>query len=333
MKEDNKNSTDDLLIQILTGLASENEILEFEHWLAASENNQNYFRKFKSVLDSTSNLKDYEDIDVESSLKNVKKRIDFGQTDNKIRPLWMLVRVAAVLVLFLGIYLIFKSKSASVETLKMVKIEATNELKTAILPDSTVVTLNLASSIEYPEKFEGNERRVKFEGEAYFKVTPNKAKPFIIETAKSEVRVVGTAFNFRAINNSKTESVIVTEGVVLFSGKANETKTPISLKIGQKGILDSELKLLKREDNKDLNFMSWKTGIFEFSNVSLNDALNAFSGFYKCKFEIIDVQLKSYQFSGKYEKLKIEELIEVLEMTMNVKIEDSNGTYLIKAAK
>jgi len=333
MKENNKNSIDDLLIRYLTGLATENEILEFEQWLEIDESNRVYFQKFKSFWESTSNLKDYQEINVESSLKNVKKRIDFGQAGGKIKPLWMFIRIAAVLVFFLGIYLVFKSKSGSVESIKMVKIEATNETKITILPDSTVVTLNVASSIEYPENFEDSERRVKFEGEAYFEVTPNKAKPFIIETSKSEVKVVGTAFNLKAFSKAAIESIIVTEGEVLFSGKTNETKNPVSLKKGEKGILNIDKQLLKKEANLDLNFISWKTGIFVFNNALLSEALNLFSGFYNCNFEIATSELKSYRINGKYQNLKIEELIEVLEMTINIEIEKSNNTYLIKAAK
>jgi len=333
MKENNKNSIDDLLVKYLTGFASKDENLEMEAWLALDQNNRDYFQKFKNVWESSANLKEYEDIDVESSLKNVKKRINFGKSSQKTEVLWMFARIAAVLVFFLGIYLVFKSKNGSDEGLKMVKIEALNEQKTVILPDKTVVTLNLSSSIEYPSKFDGNERRVKFEGEAYFEVSPNKTKPFIIETKQSEVKVVGTAFNLKAFANATMESIVVSEGVVLFSGKASETNNPIKLEKGEKGILDLDQKLLKKEENRDLNFMSWKTGVFEFNNSPLSDALLVFSGFYKCDFEIADSHLKSLQISGKYEKLKLNELIEVLELTMDVKFEKSGKNYLIKSAK
>ncbi len=333
MKEKSNNSIDDLLIKYLTGLASKEEILDFENWSDLDENNRDYYRKFKSVWESSSNLKEYNDIDVESSLKNVKKRIDFEKNNEKAVVLWMFARIAAVLVFFFGIYLVFKSKSGLDESNKLVKIEALNEKKTVILPDKTIVTLNLSSSIEYPSEFKGNERRVKFEGEAYFEVHHDKKKPFIIETRQSEVKVVGTAFNLKAIVNDRDESIVVTEGLVLFSGKANKTKIPISLKKGEKGILVQEQNLLFKEENRDLNFMSWKTGVFEFNNSPLTEALIVFSGFYKCNFKVIDSQLNSYQISGKYEKLKLEELIEVLELTIQVKIEKSGQTYLIKEAK
>lgn len=318
MKDNNKNSIDELLIRYLTDLATDDEKVEVVEWLNFNNENQNYFNKFKSVWESSSNLKAYEEIDTESSLKSIKKRIDFKpKPEAKVKPLWMLMRVAAILVIFLGLYLIFSNKDDITESISVVKIECTTEVKTVILPDKSVVTLNLASLIEYPEKFDGNERRIKFKGEAYFEISPDKSKPFIIETGKSETKVVGTAFNLKAKVGEKTESIVVTEGIVEFSGKTEATKHPVRLVKGEKAILNNEL---KKEKNEDPNFMSWKTGVFVFDDQRLKDALPVLSGYYKVEFELNDSLLSSYTLSGNYDKLKLDELIEVLEMTLNLKI-------------
>lgn len=318
MKDNNKNSIDELLVRYLTGIASIDEKIEVEEWLSLNEENQNYFNKFREVWEISSNLKAYQEIDTESSLKNVKNRIDFkSKPEAKVRPLWMFMRVAAILIVFVGIYLIFNNKSNNAETAKMIKIESTNDLKTVVLPDKTVVTMNLASVIEYPENFTGNERRVKFEGEAYFQVSPDKTKPFIIETGKSETRVVGTAFNLNARASEENESIVVTEGIVEFSGKTEKTKVPVRLVKGEKAVLNAEL---KKEENNDINFMSWKTGVFVFDNQNLSEALNALSGYYHVEFKLNDSALSNYTLSGNYEKLSLDELIEILEMTIHVKI-------------
>lgn len=329
MKDNKKNSIDELLIRYLTGIVTDNERVELEKWLNSNEENRNYFNKFKSVWELSSNLKEYREIDTESSLKNVKKRIDFNsKTEAKVKPLWMAMRIAAILVIFFGIYLIFSKKEDVSDTLKIVKIESSDKIKVLILPDSSIITLNLASVIEYPENFEGKERRVKFKGEAYFEVVPNKSRPFIIETSKSETRVVGTAFNLKAVADEKTESIVVTEGIVEFSGKTATTKKAVKLEKGEKAILNSEL---KKEKNTDPNFMAWKTGVLVFDNQNLLDALQVLSGFYKVKFMVKDSVLTSYTLSGRYEKLSISELTEVLEMTLNLKVEKQGEIYWLKS--
>jgi len=328
MKDNKKNSIDELLIKNLTDFATDSEKVELEKWLSLNEENQNYFNKFKSVWELSSNVKEYQEIDTESSLKNVKKRIDFNtKPKTKVKALWMAIRIAAILVLFFGLYFIFSNKGATSDTFKMVKVESPDKIKVIVLPDSTVVTLNLASVIEYPENFEGKERRVKFKGEAYFEVTPNKLKPFIIETNKSETKVVGTAFNLKAIANNETESIVVTEGIVEFSGKTESTKKAVLIEKGGKATLNSEL---KKEKNTNPNFMAWKTGVFVFDNQNLVESLQELSEFYHVKFKIQDTVLTSYTLNGRYEKLSINELVEILEMTLDIKVEKQGEIYWLK---
>jgi transmembrane sensor len=328
VEEINKNSIDELLIRYLTGFATEDQRMEAETWMNSGEENRNYFEKFKSVYLASSKMKEYQKIDTESSLKNVKQRIDFGSHKTTIRPLYAAIRIAAVLIIALGLFFIFKDNETNLPKETMVKIESFENLKTVTLPDGSVVTMNVASLIEYPENFEGSERRIKFEGEAYFEVAPDKSKPFIIETDKSETKVVGTAFNLKTVTDSEAESIVVTEGIVEFSGKTKKTNKPVRLVKGDKAVLTSEL---KKEKNSDLNFMAWKTGVLVFDNENLVSALKVLSDFYKVDLQINDSSLNDYTISGRYEKsLNTTELPEVLEMVLNIEIEKKGKTYWLK---
>jgi len=328
MKDNKDNMIDELLFRYLAGMATGNERTEAEKWIGLSEENSHYFEKFRTIWKSSSNLDVYEQIDTESSLKNVKKRIDFKQKEQiKLRPLWIAMRIAAILIISFGIYLIFRQHDDFKQEIKLTKIETGNEVKTFVLPDSTIVDLNRNSQIEYSENFNKAERRVKFEGEAYFEVKPNKSCPFIIETSRSETRVLGTAFNLKAYSNLKIESILVTHGMVEFSKKAGKVDQKVQLVKGEMAVLSTEL---KKETNPDLNFMSWKTGIFIFKNEPLPNALELLSAYYQVDFKIEDSSLQSFSISGKYEKLSLQQLIEVLEITLGTKLEKKNGQYCLK---
>ena len=73
---------------------------------------------------------------------------------------------------------------------------------TLILSDGTQVWLNAETSLRYPVEFVGNERKVYLEGEAFFDVTHDKQKQFVVETEKAKVQVYGTAFMFTLIPTS-----------------------------------------------------------------------------------------------------------------------------------
>jgi len=67
-----------------------------------------------------------------------------------------------------------------------------------ILPDSTQVWLNAASTLRFPNEFTADAREVEVSGEAYFEIAPDKNRPFRVKTKAQTIQVLGTAFNVHA---------------------------------------------------------------------------------------------------------------------------------------
>ena len=82
------------------------------------------------------------------------------------------------------------------------------------LPDGTLLTLNSCSRIRYPERFIDDERRVVLEGEGYFQVFKNERQPFIVNTSRLNVRVLGTHFDVKSYSSDEIVSVDVESGKV-----------------------------------------------------------------------------------------------------------------------
>lgn len=72
------------------------------------------------------------------------------------------------------------------------------ETRTVTLPDQTEIVLNRYSSLTYPERFRGKDRKVQLQGEAYFEVSKDAAHPFKVEAGAIIVQVLGTHFNVEA---------------------------------------------------------------------------------------------------------------------------------------
>lgn len=130
---------------------------------------------------------------------------------------WM--KVAAVLVLFISFPLYnyvtkaIEVKTTDVPTLQISKAHTGKMLK-LILEDGSEILLNSGSVIKYPKHFDKNKREVYLEGEAFFKVTHNAAKPFIVNTGKIKTTVLGTSFNIRAYPEIDQIKVTVATGKV-----------------------------------------------------------------------------------------------------------------------
>lgn len=130
---------------------------------------------------------------------------------------WM--KVAAVLVLFISFPLYnYVTKSIDLRKVDAAMLQVskahTGKMLKLILEDGSEILLNSGSLIKYPKHFDENKREVYLEGEAFFKVTHNAEKPFIVNTGKIKTTVLGTSFNIRAYPEIDQIKVTVATGKV-----------------------------------------------------------------------------------------------------------------------
>ena len=173
------------------------------------------------------------------------------------------------------------------------KTDLVNELNTAITPnmrtlkielsDGTEVTLNANSKLIYPVQFNGDDRVVILEGEAYFNVKKSK-KQFVVETNYLSVNVYGTEFNVNTSSDSKIETVLV-KGAVGVKDKNGK----ISLMMPNQGCTYDIEKNEYRVENVDVeNYISWMKNEFKYKDVDLDYLLNVISKWYGVDFIIKD---------------------------------------------
>lgn len=149
------------------------------------------------------------------------------------------------------------------------------------LPDGTQVWLNAASSITYPTAFTNRERKVEITGEAYFEVTKNPNKPFIVAlpstggTGGGFVEVLGTHFNINAYEDEQNIQTTLLEGRI----RLVHQRQTVVLKPGQQAAITSVT--MQLIDNPDLEMvMAWKNGSFSFKQAHLNVVLRQLSRWY-----------------------------------------------------
>ncbi len=94
-----------------------------------------------------------------------------------------------------------------------------------VLPDGSKVWLNAASSLKFPVVFNGNERKIELDGEGYFKVAPDKNKPFKVVTGNQMVQALGTTFNVNAYSDEVVVSTTLVEGSVVVTGITKKSDT------------------------------------------------------------------------------------------------------------
>jgi len=203
-----------------------------------------------------------------------------------------------------------------------------------VLPDGTKVTLNHSSTISYPENFTGDTREITLSGEAFFDVTPNPKKPFIIKTNSASVKVLGTSFNVYAYNNVPIVEVVVKTGKVelLENTSPDVTKTGnVLLLPGEKGVFDKLNRKISKESTLNNNNLSWITQEIEFDYTPLNEVVGALSRTFNLQIDVDKSVDQNLQLSATFNKQKPDYIMDVVALTLNLKVEKTgNNRFLIK---
>jgi ferric-dicitrate binding protein FerR (iron transport regulator) len=186
------------------------------------------------------------------------------------------------------------------------------------------VWLNKDATLTYPSEFSNTTRSVALEGEAFFEITKNKNKPFIVEIKNANVEVLGTSFNINS-SNIKTE-VIVATGKVKVSNK-NATQSEI-ITLGNSVIVSNND--VKKHKTDNVNYLAWKTGDFKFKEAKISEAIEDLNTYYKTKIAIENNQVFECSLTANFEKEKLENIIEVIKLTCNVNVIKESNKYILK---
>ncbi len=311
-----KNPEYSEIIAFIKGELSESQQHEINGWIAANPDNQKHFERVRDIWD----LHGKKAEQYQPQMDVAWQRIETAIEDKT--PLWhWMYRVAAALVVMVGIAYFMINRQEETSTLNFIEQVADSGPRTINLPDGSVITLKQGSKIIFDENFDQSTRHIQLEGEAFFEVARDEERPFIINTAFSKTEVLGTSFSI--VESEEATILNVVSGKVSFSSKDEQ----IILTKGDRGTLSSSGQLIK-STNTDLNFLSWKTGQLFFENASLETVLRALE-------EHFDVQ---FQFTGndatittQFNNQSLEEVLDILSGTLDIEIIPLDSkTYIVK---
>ncbi|NRF40385.1 FecR family protein [Pedobacter foliorum] len=139
-----------------------------------------------------------------------------------------------------------------------------------MLPDSSVVYLGAGSSISFPERFAVKERMLTLTGEAFFEVSKNPERPFVIYTDKIRTTVLGTSFKITAFKGDPLSVEVATGKVRVSRMERGKGATELAVLIPGEGIRwdgKSEKAVAISADIRAVK--GWATGEISFRNRSL----------------------------------------------------------------
>ena len=225
-----------------------------------------------------------------------------------------------------------------------------------ILPDGSQVWLNAGSNLDYNnEDFNKNVREVSLNGEAYFDVTKNAEKPFVIHTKTMDIKVIGTAFNVRSYNNEKTAEASLIRGTievtlknrngVKFTLKPNEkvsvanTETAeisvrankkVAVKENSKPVPEFSVDPLKPNPvNNIIPEIAWTDNRLYFEDESLEDLAPILERWFGKTVIVQNESLKRNRYRGNFKNETIENVLSYLRFSKPFNFKFENDTVVI----
>jgi ferric-dicitrate binding protein FerR (iron transport regulator) len=268
-------------------------------------------------------------LDTDAGLRRLQDRIaaEKGAKVVPMRGRWLRA-VAAAVALAVAAFVGMEFFGNSVE---WVTVTAKLDRQEVALPDGSLVWLKENAQLSYVEDFNGDTRQLKLEGEAFFDVAKNPAKPFIIQAGEGTVTVLGTSFSIETDDNF-TE-VLVKTGKVAF--KATNDIDPVLLTKNMKAEFQTGTNAPFVNTKVSLNELAWQSGVLKYRGEALKQILSDVEKTYNISIELTNKNLANCTFTDILQlkdKTVAQALAGLLTQT-KLKLVEDNGVYRLLGGK
>jgi len=322
-----------LLAKFITGQGTPDENKRAGEWIELSSQNREIYNQLVKIWERSRKTQTDFTPDIEKALEAVNAKLsqenlqDVSNTAKSSKLLRFLLRIAAVLMVMAGSWIIFNQIQHREE---IMTADNTGKPMDVRLPDGSLVTLNTGATLRYPHVFRKQKREVKLSGEAFFDVSSNPGKPFIVKTENTFIRVLGTSFNVRALKNEASVVVTVEEGRVEFGSVLEPEKSGVEIAAGETGILEKG-KSPSIASTRDNNYLAWKTGILTFHKAPVTEVIHAVEKYFFVRIQSENRFLDSVSVDVTLYRENKAEMIKTIEMLIGFSIIPKDSLYIITA--
>lgn len=270
-------------------------------------------------------MREIDNFNTDKAWDNLHSKLDnenlIDERKTKVLSMQRIIAIAASVAILISIGFYTANNS-----LKKQDVYANNSQETKIitLVDGSKVYLNANSSISLASSFNEKVREIELSGEAFFEISRNEDKPFIVNVNGAQVKVLGTSFNVNPESDNGLEVTVRTGKVQLCD--CLETGENVILIKGEKGNLANHS--LSKMLNDRVNYLAWINKKLIFKSTPLSEVVKDINASYHSNIVIND-EIATMLLTTTYDSLSVEEVIESLSLTFNLVVEHDNNQVLL----
>lgn len=239
-----------------------------------------------------------------------------------------LMRAAATLLLMLATGLsIYLYTVRQLTMPDMIVAVEKGQKATVTLPDGSKVWVNSDSRLTYGSRFNAKERILQLEGEAYFEVTPDKDRPFIVETNHLSVEALGTSFDVKSYEEEDHISTVLMTGKV----KVESQKDCMLLEPNEKITFNKTTGSMRKSTLEDaVGYADWKFNLLSFQAETFEQIVHTLQRYYNTRIVFESESLKKYRFTGSIGNTSLESVLQILSLTSPLTYEVRDSVILLR---
>ncbi|MDJ1480710.1 FecR domain-containing protein [Cytophagaceae bacterium YF14B1] len=291
-----------------------------EHWL-------------DSLHTQSEDLSATEEVRIKASLQ---ERIDTAikEEENIIAlpvrqfPVWRVASVILLVALAAGVGIwIGKGHFLKTSVAYMEIYNPPGRQKVIQLSDKSLVYMNADTRIRVPKSFSGNIRQVYLEGEAFFEVTKDPKKPFVITSGKINTRVLGTSFNVKAYKDDSQIEVAVRTGKV----QVGDSMQTVFLTPNQKASYSIKEQLLTQTNVTQLeNYTAWMEGNLVFEDKTLPEIIQILNRKYNVTIQLENKELSQCKLNARFKNEPLPRIVEKICLYLGARYKKVGNQIIIK---
>lgn len=299
------------LYRFFEGNATFEEEKQIRQWMDTSEENRATFLRERKIYDTTL-----------LTPPNISKTNRKGRT-----IMWYRIgTIAATLLLLIvsSFYIHTRLQENNIPEYNTLIVPAGQRIH-LILADNTDIWLNANTTFRYPSEFSKKNRTVYLDGEAFFNVSKDDTKPFLVKTSSGDIKVTGTSFNVEAYSKQGGFETSLFEGSVEIYKDDHRLTT---LKPDERSYLkDGKLHITQITDRDKY---LWKEGLIAFNNQTLEDILVSLEKYFDVRIQVSNNSLPQRTYTGKFRQSDgVDYALRVLQKSIRFSYERDEETGIV----
>ena len=309
-----------VILRYIRNCASMEEISAVELWLSEGEDNERYLLDISKIYFASHAIERIQSRDAREAYRKVcgqikKRKIHiYYKNCAKIAA----VLIALVVSSFLVNVLFFRGE---VVESQLITVRSNPGMRTNLrLPDGSDVWLNSNSQLSYMLPFDNDERKVTVSGEAFFDVSHNPDRAFIVGiNDKTGVKVLGTTFDVQVYPEDEDIRLTLVDGTVDFYTRNNRNQpVNFSLRPGYQMIYSKKTEVLAVKEVNTAQVTGWIDGKLIFKSTPMREVFRQLGHFYNVDMIVKDDVIYGYSFTGTFQNKQLAQVLKYIEITSNI---------------